>query len=150
MSVFQPNPGDEQGIESLFVGRRRELETLRATLMEAQQRVAIIQGLRGSGKTALLMMFHRQAHHLFPSGYESTYGFGPVSPVAVARNRLRLPLEDRALLAIDDAHIMTPEAQAELAQFLPENPKLRLLLATSEPLPLNLGPAETIHLPGLS
>lgn len=150
MSPFQPNLGDEHGIEAMFVGRTREIKALRATLTAPQQRVAIIQGLRGSGKTALLMMFHRQAHHLFPGGYESTYGFGPELPAEVACHRLPFPVEDRALLVIDDAHMMTPEAQANVAQLLSANPKLRLLMAASEPLSLDVGTPEVITLPGLS
>jgi len=150
MIPLEPDIGDEQGIKSVFIGRARELDALRATLTAPQQRVAIVQGLRGTGKTALLMAFHHQGAHLFPGGYESTYGFGPETPAEVAQRRLRLPVEDRALLVIDDADMMAPEARAALTRLLPANPNLRVLMAASEPLSLDVGTPEVIALPGFS
>ena len=140
----------DERIEAMFVGRTKELDHLRATLTKPVQRAAVVQGVRGSGKTALLMMFHHQSRDLFPGGYESTYGFGPQSPVDVVRDRMRLPLRDRALLVIDDAHMMATQVQAELGTLFRANPQLRLLMATAEPLPEVIGPAETLDLAGLS
>jgi len=140
----------DEGIEAMFVGRTRELEQLRTTLTRPEQRAAVVQGVRGSGKTALLMMFHHQSRNLFPGGYESTYGFGPQSPVDVVRDRMRPPLRDRALLVIDDAHMMAAQAQAEVGTLLRVNPQLRLLMATAEPLPEVVRPTEALDLAGLS
>jgi len=150
MGAFQFSPEDSPSIEAMFVGRSRELGLLRSTLTAPEQRTAIVQGVRGSGKTALLMMFHHQSQNLFPGGYESTYGFGSESPTDIVRNRMRLPIKDRALLVIDDAHMMATKELAALAQILPPNPQLRLLMAASEPLSLNIGESETVALPGLS
>ncbi len=150
MSAFQFGPEDAIGVETMFVGRSRELDLLRSTLTAPERRHAIVQGVRGSGKTSLLMVFRDRCRDLFPGGYESTYGFGPESPADIVRNRMRLPIADRSLLVIDDAHMMATREQAALVQLLPSNPQLRVLLAASEPLSLNMGESETVTLPGLS
>jgi hypothetical protein len=89
-----PVPYELPGDVSSFVGRMEQFAELDALLVEAEQTpafspavVAVVSGMAGIGKTALVTWWaHRRADH-FPDGqlYVDLRGYGPDSPLTASQ-----------------------------------------------------------------
>ena len=67
VNFFSDYTEAEPDFQSFFVGRGQELETL-AAHFRSGGRSAVVYGVRGSGKTALVRVFAETGREMFPGG----------------------------------------------------------------------------------
>jgi len=112
-----------------FVGRVHELNQLRDWFSNPDHRLALIAGVAGSGKTALIWAFAGYSHHIFPGGIYFSTANGPESPAQFAQRVMPKRFRQRALLVIDNAECLSGDVEQDIRAILANQPKLNLLMA---------------------
>jgi HJR/Mrr/RecB family endonuclease len=137
-----------EAIAPFFVGRDEELATLRSTFSRRRRGVVVVSGLPGTGKTALAMMFLHHERDLFPGGVAHVYG-PDTTTLTTSPAHIFSEKASRALLVVDEAERMTAEGGSELWKFFHANPRLNLLLLTTD-RSLHFAAAVNLRLDGLN
>jgi len=134
-------------MNSMFVGRNRELSALKEHFSNGGQ-VAIIRGDRGSGKTALALMFGywTEFTKLFPGGWQQI----DISPIVRVDDVLPTPPKGRTLLFVDDFEFALPEIRQQVRKLLVRYKTLNAIICTKDQNPFDLSSALQIQLGGLS
>ena len=133
-----------------FVGREDELRAIRQNIENETD--SIIVGRRGSGKTALLRMHQHDGGNVFPGGiaYIQCQALLFNSIVDDICLQITVPVKERAMVIIDDAHSLAKDQLEELQHFLDINPKVRFVATADESFQYQFKNAKAIHLGGLS
>jgi restriction system protein len=129
-----------------FIGRRQELEALRAELLSdldaaTTSGVAVVLGMTGIGKTSLINEFIRRHRDAFPAGIcLTTPAFPRDDPDGAVVNQAAdlvrsLHPQDDGLVVIDEAHRFDPtQAGALVAELRRQRPRARVIFISSIPL----------------
>ena len=151
MRILNDKP--QSSIESLFVGRRKELHALESHFKKGGRNAWII-GRRGSGKTSLAYMFGHiiESSGLFPGGWHRIsaaqfplHAFGPALKELIPQN-----VKSRTLLLIDDFDIVPVTLQNWLWTNARQNENLNVIICATESEPNIFKDVFTIRLGGLS
>jgi len=124
------------------IERRAELELLYAAVIASDDRIVVLEGGPGTGKTTLAAQFVRAYREAFPGGIEYSTGTGEPD-----RQLTPASANERALLVfdgLDEVWIGVEKTLGYLESRKAENPFLHVLL-TSRALP-QLAPFERIAL----
>lgn len=136
-------------IRETFVGRERELQLLRDSLLAEQPKVAVISGIRGIGKTALGYVFSEIHEKDFPGGISRLHANG-MEPLENLASSSFVDPAKRSLVIIDDVNQRPSEVvNSELTNIRKLLPKAGFILTTSAD-PSFIGADNIIHLGGLS
>lgn len=138
-------PADEPG-DDFFVPRPDVMAALRAALIDRRERGIVVQGVAGSGKTALVNHFAHEHHRDF--GSVSTTAGHLFDPADVQTLTDFIAIEGAGLHIFDglDAVASPHDVYAALLAGLAWNPKAQLLITTRHDVPggslphLTLGP----------
>jgi len=149
VNFFSDYTEAEPDFQSFFVGRRQELETLPAHFRSGG-RSAVVYGVRGSGKTALVRVFAETSREMFPGGVYYTHAFGPETIDELLGRHLPNTLTNRTLLIVDDGNLMTKESANRISSILQSRPLLNVILVSTEPLDIAGDGQLSIRLGGLS
>jgi len=136
-------------IRETFVGREKELQSLRDSLLRDQPKSVVISGVRGVGKTALGYVFSEIHETDFPGGVARLHANGMESLEQLSASIFVDPAR-RSLVIIDDVDQRPSETVGkELAELRRMLPRAGLILTTISD-PSFVGANQTIHLGGLS
>lgn len=140
----------ESEFERLFVGRAQELSAVRHSL--AEHSGAVIYGMRGTGKTALLHKIQSDERLKYPGGIAFISGQN-IFRSTLTENTLRqggISLNEKGLVIVDDAQALTANHVSELNDLLSANPRLQLLIAATTDIDWPFIRGRKISLGGLS
>jgi restriction system protein len=139
------SPGE---ILQLFVGREKEMDSLRRTLLEDKPATVCISGPRGIGKTTLAWAFAYQSREFFPGGVHNLQA-APFEPLDRTVDREVLG-GGRVLIVIDDLDVR-PQRQIndEIAGIRREHPTAGIIVASHFPIHADLLDLD-LRLDGLS
>lgn len=120
-------------VPSSLVPREGEIFHVRTLLRRPGRRKAgvVVVGRPGIGKTTFTRLFEESCREDFPGGIIQTSG-AITWYYDVAGEISRLPLAERTLLIIDDAHLASPELSTALARLKRERPNVRMLLTVPD------------------
>lgn len=136
-------------IRDAFVGRERELELLRDSLIGEQSTAVVISGIGGIGKTALGYVFSEIHEKNFPGGISRLHANSMESLEQLTASIFVDP-DEYSLVIIDDVHQRPHQTvRMELARVRKLLPKARFILTTRAD-PTLLGAEKVIELSGLS
>jgi predicted ATPase/class 3 adenylate cyclase len=136
-----------------LVGRDREVDELRALIVDPQVRLLTLTGPGGSGKTRLAVGVASTLEHEFPAGIffadlstadrVATMWLGIADALDVAGTAEELPrdrvlrfLTDRAALVILDNLEQITEADSVVGELLSSTPRVKVLATSRRPLHL--------------
>jgi restriction system protein len=110
-----------------LIDREREIALLDEALLVGTQ-IVFLEGERAVGKTALVHDYIETHRPAFPGGVVYTYGLGMTSVIDIVRGGIDFPPTEAALLVIDEAHELPPEALSETIELHDSSTELRVLL----------------------
>jgi len=119
--------------EAVFVGREAELQALHAHFAR-NGRLAQINGIRGTGKTSLAMMFARKAKADFPGGVNHIHAFPPQTLKTLILEAVQPPVKKKALFIVDDLDVVNKSEISDIPRILDEHPLLNALLVGQVPV----------------
>jgi len=140
----------EPEFERLFIGREQELRAVRHSL--AEHSGAVIYGMRGTGKTALLHKIQSDERLKYPGGIVFISGQN-IFRSTLTENTLRqggISLNEKGLVIVDDAQALTANHVTELKDILSANARLHLLIAANRDIDWPFIRGRKISLGGLS
>jgi restriction system protein len=89
--------------------------------------------------------------NVFPGGIAFVQGQTLFNSIVDDISRkIAMPVEERAMVIVDDAHVLTKDQLEELQHFLDVNPKVAFVAAADESFQYHFKNAKVIHLGGLS
>ena len=136
-------------IREAFVGRERELELLRNSLLGEKSTAVVISGIGGIGKTALGYVFSEMHERNFPGGISRLHANSMESLEHLTASTFIAP-NKCSLVIIDDVDQRPHQTVGkELAKARKLLPKARFILTTRTD-PTLLGAEKIIELSGLS
>lgn len=128
--------------------RRDELQTLEGALMRGTNRIVVVTGAPGAGKTSTVMAFANAHAAAFPGGVRV---LSPIDPIVGKLPRLAgLDIDKPALVVLDEADRMPVPWLQDLNRYLAaERPRARILMTSGVPLFLD-DATIAVELPPLS
>src|SRR6266481_2957780 len=96
---------DPLSVDTFFVGRQSELESLAAHFSRGG-RLAQINGIFGTGKTALAIMFSHKAASAFPGGVKHVHAFPPQTIESLILSTSKPRTRNKRLVVVDDIDLV--------------------------------------------